>query len=365
MEANTKNEIDLNKQRKAEEDLEASLQELYLVTQKIMELELPNGYTTVSISKYGEVKIGDNLKTVDGKRIDGIIESDVYSFEIENKQGEKITQLYKLKDDELSLVAQINANRELLLSMEERKKFQGIIQEDELIRTHGPEEQTIEGQHDLKVDLRERTDSKEDSDREMEITKALGVSPDNILMIVEVKDEYTMSNVLNRNLETKNLYAVKLKQDSGGVGSNDWIIVNQKANGKFEQAMKQDPSDTMQDIGQTVGVKNNNLQAPDFAPGDLNAVSRNGTRHIGANINGTRFNDEYGVLETQKDYKTTVHIVREQDGKGELLCEDEHSEHDEEKIEFLDRDIEINEDDQDEQRTPGGDAYERRFNHSH
>lgn len=344
----------LNEKEKNEEELNRALQELYNVKEKINTLDLPKGNTPISLSKYKNVKLTDKLKDSEG-----IYEENVYAIDYEENE----TELYALRNEELYLLATIDEKKQLILSEEEKEKYAAVTRDGELDKPFEIDEQEMEKQKELEMPLEENKDKTEGS-RETQIANAIGINPDNVLMIVEVKDEVTMSNVLNRNLETKNLYAVKLRQDSGGLGSNDWVIVNQTANGKFEQAMRQDPSDTMQDIGQTVGLKNNNLQSPDLDPGDIDTVSRNGTRYTETTINGTRFNDEYGILETQKDYKTTVHIARETDGKAELLCEDEHSEHEEEKIELPDRDVEI-EKEEEEERTPGGDAYERRFEHRH
>lgn len=357
MKENVLDEAELNQKEKSEEELNRILQELYNVKKRIDLLDLPNDYKPISISKYKSIKLTDKLKDSEG-----IYEEDVYGIEYENNQ----TELYALRDEELMLIATIDEKNQLILSDEEKEKYAGVTRAGELDKPTQIDEKDMEEQKEFEVSLEDRKDRANDS-KEAQIANAIGVNSNNILMVVEIKDEATMSNVLNKNFETKNLYAVKLRQDSGGLGSNDWIIINQKSNGNFEQTMKQDPSDTMQDISQTVGLKRNNMQAPDLDPGDIDTVSRNGTRYTETNINGRRINDEYAILETQKDYKTTIHIAKENNGKAELLCEDEHSEHEEDKIEFPDRNVEIEKDKEaeEEDRTPGGDAYERRFEHRH
>lgn len=367
MEENGLGATELNEKQKAQAELNSALQEMYEVKKDLNSLEFPKGYTPVSLSKYKSINLTGKLKDSAG-----IVEEDVYALELENDKNEKQIQLYILKNKELELIATINEKEQLLLSEKEKQKYLSLTRDGELDKPFAINKDEMNSEKSLVIALKdekniENKDKKKainKDSREARIANSIGVDQSNVLMVVEIKDEVTLSRVLNKNIETKNLYAVKLRQDSGGVGSNDWVIVNQKSNGKFEQAMRQDPSDTMQDISQTVGLKRNNLQAPDLDPGDIDTVSRNGTRYTQTSINGTRLNDEYGILETQKDYHTTVHIAKEgNDGKAKLLCDEEHSKHEEERIEFPDRDVEIEDDKED--RTPGGDAYERRFEHRH
>ena len=385
MQDNALGAIQLNEKTKNEQELNMAMQELYEVKKKIEELELPKGYTPVSLTKYKTFNLTGKLKDSDG-----ITEKDVYALELE-KEDERLTQLYSCRNKELYLLATVNSKNELILSDEEKEKYAALTRSGELDHTFSFDKNEIEEEKEFDISLDDEKDQEEEKKdnekgeegRKTKIAKAIGVNPENVLMVVEIKDEVTLSRVLNKNLDTKNLYAVKLRQDSGGVGSNDWIIVNQKSNGNFENAMVQDPSDTMQDISQTVGLKRNNLQAPDLDPGDINSIQKNGTRYVETNINGRRIDDEYAIIETQKDYKATVHAVRGENDKAELVCTDEHSEHDIEKVELPDRELQLEEEkeeeeiiektseeeqeieDTEEDRTPGGDAYDRRFEHRH
>ena len=362
----------LNQDKLNQVELDKALQELYIVKKEIDTLCAAKEQKAVAISKYKNYRLTGKLKNSNG-----IVEENVYEVEYDSKEKE----IYRLEDEKLVLLATIDAKNQLKLSEEEKARYKGknVINEDELDKTYNideiekeksDKEKETENEKEFEVSLNDEKDKKKSKkdieekkeDKNTQIANSIGVKPENILMVVEIKDEVTMSRVLNQNVERMNLYAIKIRQDSGGLGSNDWVIVNQKANGKFEQAMRHDVSDTMQDISQTVGLKSNKLQAPDLDPGDVSTVGNpRGTRYVETRLNGTKLNDERAIIEEQKDYKATVHITKVgEDGKEELICDDEH-EHDEQKIELPDRNIEEEENEENDDWTPGSKAYDERY----
>ena len=57
------------------------------------------------------------------------------------------------------------------------------------------------------------------------IAKALGVTEDQILNIIQIKDRNTKTAISDKDKKDSEIYTVKLKQDSDGRGSNDWVAV--------------------------------------------------------------------------------------------------------------------------------------------
>ena len=359
----------LNAVEKAKKEFQDIMYEINKVRLKIEELEPEKGFDLTSISKYHKLKVSENIE-----------EKDVFVIEFKNKEKEKKIELYKLKDDELVLIGKLNENKELMLDEKYKKQWERYghfvkeinrpyrvnFDETEKEAEIAAEDIDIYRQIDSKWNGKNKKRKEEDNKRQIEetgqeeeIANALRVPQEQILNVVEIKDERTMSNVLNKNVETKNLYAVKLRQDDGGVGSNDWVMVNKKADGSYEKAMKEDPSDTIQDLAQTLNIKNN-VQETDIKEGDVSAVSKphSGTRQ--AEVNRYRFSDGTTyVMETSRDYKTDVHVYEEKNGTLEPLCNDEHGKHKEETIELPDRNVDVKEEEE-EEKTPWGDAESRR-----
>lgn len=350
----------LNEKARNEKELDKEKQELYEVKKKIEELdELPKGYKEVSLSKYNDLNIKGKFKN-----IKGITEKNVYALEIENEkqsENDRLTQLYIYREKELFLLATINEKEELILSDNGKEyvynQYKDYLSKEELEQTFTIDSEKMEKEKQFCISLSDEKENnknkeeervkkeenkteeknKQDDSKTSKIANAIGVKPENVLTIVEVKDETTMSRLLNKNVETKNLYAVKIRQDSGGVGSNDWIIVNEKSNGNFEQAMKEDNSDTMQDLAQKLGIKEY-MNATDFKEGDISGTSqiRKDVRYY--KINQYRFSDntKYVMLQTFRESdKSDIHIYEEIDGELIPICEEDH-EHKEEEVPLLD-----------------------------
>ena len=65
----------------------------------------------------------------------------------------------------------------------------------------------------------------EELTRTANIAKALGVSEDQILNVIQIKDRETKTAISDQDKENSEIYTVKLKQDSAGRGSHDWIAI--------------------------------------------------------------------------------------------------------------------------------------------
>ncbi len=285
MDENAIGEVDLNAKQKAQNDLEQALQELYDVRQKLQTLEMPAGFEPISISKYkGEIQLTDKLQDSDG-----IVAQDLIAIELEDEEKERQTLLVQLRDDEIHLIATINEKNELIVSEELKEKFKDFVRDGELDTPYLVSREEIEKKKMLEVPLEEREEaeksdeeraqeegSREPSGRKAKIAQALGVREGTVLMVVEVKDELTMSRVLNKNVEHDNLFLVKLKQNTGAV-SNDWMVINQKSNGEFERAVLTDHSDTIGDINITAGNSIYTGEAVDIDPGDIRVKNYRGT----------------------------------------------------------------------------------------
>lgn len=354
----------LNEVEKQKMELEQLKQELHDVRSKIKDTEIPDGFRVSSIAKYKKFKLSDRIE-----------EKNVYGVKLENEKKKERILLYKLKDDELLLIATINEKKELLLSESHKKLYKKFFSQEYLDKKFILDENSIEKDKIFELDNKDleikketkrkkkskekETDIKDESRTEEEqIASTLGVKKEQILNVVEIHDEKTMSNVLNKNMETKNLYAVKLKQDSGGIGSNDWIMINKKKDGRYERAMKEDPSDTIQDLAQTLNIKND-VQNTDIKAGDISSISKPNNSPRQTEVNRYRFSDGVTiVLETDRTYNTVVHAYKEaEDGKLTPLCADEHEEH-EENVELPDRNLHVEE--EEEEKTPWGDAQAKR-----
>ncbi|MBR6033906.1 MAG: hypothetical protein IKP28_04130 [Clostridia bacterium] len=364
MEENAIGEADLNAKQKAQQTLEEATQELYDVRKKLQSLEMAPGFQPISISRYkGEVQLTDKLQDSDG-----IVAQDLIAIELENEEKERQTLLVQLKDDEIHLVATINEQNELILSEELKEKFGNYVREGELDEPYIVDREQLEKKKILEIPAEEREEEEREEEKSKEerepsddgnapsgqkakIAKALGVRESTILMVVEVKDEFTMSRVLNKNVEHDNLYLVKLKQDTGGIGSNDWVVVNLNDRGEYQRAVMTDHSDTIQDLNVALGNTIYTGEAADIDAGDIRVENYKGTNTGAIDIDVRR---EGNTVGKEHDEEMAVN-------KAGVAEPEEEEIEEEETLDEEEQEEELEEDDW----TPGGEAYNRRFNRGH
>lgn len=350
MEENAKGATELNREKASEIELEEAKQELYEVKKQLDGMELPKGFEPVSISKHRELQISNR-----------ITEKDVIAVELENEEQERQTLLYKrLEDRKLSLIATIDEKDRILLSDEHKEKYKNYISREELERPYALNEAEMERQKEANIPIDDEKEQmakqdqiKSKTGKEFAIAMALRVSEDQIVSVIEVKDESTMSNVVNRDVQAKDLFIVRLRQGNG----NDYVMMNRRPDGSFEVASKTEMSKTFQEINQGLGIKNNRQEA-EIKEGELGAVAQPYGDERQVEVNRYRFRDETSyILEVQTDYQADMHLYREEEGKLIPLCTEEHGRHETKEIELPNRVREVEED---EGRTPWGDAEGRR-----
>ena len=368
----------LNQDKLNQEELDKALQELYIVREKLDKLDSPKNQKPIALSKYKNVKLSGELK--DSK---GINEDNIYEIEYDNKQKE----LYELRNEELILLATIDEKNYLKLSDYEKARYEEMTRERELDNPFEIDEEEMEKEKEFETSLDDEKDKEESKEedkegknidsetedyaRDAQIAKAIGVKDaDSVLMVVEIKDELTMSRVLNKNVERTNLYAVKLKQDSDVMdfGSNDWVYVSENSKGEFNQTIDNEQSKVMRGLTDKLGLKNNNVQTADIDSGDIDSLGSSElidikTINAKVRINGTYLDDTDGVAQINHNAQIDMHTLKD----GELICDDEH-EHEEEKIELPDRDVEVKDNKSDRPKggiTPGDIAYENTYERQH
>lgn len=309
MAENSRGAAELNRTQQKDAKLEEVLQELYNVETQLDTLELPKGFKPISIAKYKELTIADNIK-----------EKDVFAVELENEEQERQTQLYKkLSDEKLHLIATINAENEVQLSKEHQERYASFMSREELQTPYPISKKEMEKEAVAQIEPNEkRKDGK--TSQERAIAVALGIPADRILNVIEVKDENAMANATNRNVDRKDIFLVKLKQSTAENASNDYVMVEQKADGSFEVASKTDMSQMFQEITDGLGIKDTRQKA-EIKEGDIEADANpyDKTRHV--EVNQYHFKDDTRyILSVKHDYKTQMHVYKEENGKLVPLC---------------------------------------------
>lgn len=309
MAENSRGAAELNRTQQKDAKLEEVLQELYNVETQLDTLELPKGFKPISIAKYKELTIADNIK-----------EKDVFAVELENEEQERQTQLYKkLSDEKLHLIATINAENEVQLSKEHQERYASFMSREELQTPYPISKKEMEKEAVAQIEPNEQQEDGKTS-QERAIAVALGIPADKILNVIEVKDENTMANATNRNVDRKDIFLVKLKQSTAENASNDYVMVEQKADGSFEVASKTDMSQMFQEITDGLGIKDTRQKA-EIKEGDIEADANpyDKTRHV--EVNQYHFKDDTRyILSVKHDYKTQMHVYKEENGKLVPLC---------------------------------------------
>ncbi len=356
MEENAKEAVDINEHEKEKQKMEQAKQELYNLRKQLEQMELTKDFKIVSISKYSEMKLANS-----------ITEKNVILIEQKNEEEER-TLLYKqLENNELMLIASINDKKEITLDDAYKERYRGIlpdkelenlyIQDEKKTNEHKVGEIVLDNKQDIKPNRKENYISR----NMFGIAMALGIDENQILSIIEVKDEETMSKVLNKDIDNKNIFIVKLKQDDGKIGVNNYVLMHQRTDGTFEVASKTEMKDTLKEVTYGLGLKDN-IQEQEIMEGDLDTVSNPNDPKKYVEINKYRFRDgSTYILEVNRDYQANLHIYREKNGKLLPLCIEEHGQHDKEKLELPGRDAIVDEEHEEEyERTPWNDAEKRR-----
>lgn len=366
MEENAQGASDLNRVQQEKNELDEAKRELYEIKSRLESLNLPDGFKVVSIGKYSKLKVSNRIE-----------EKDVIELELENEEQERQVLLYKeLDEKQLLLIATINEKEQIILEEEYKQlageRYRGFISKEELDTPYDINKDEMQKESEINPDEPEQEIEENETGKssdELEIAAKLGIPPSQILNVVEVKDEEAMSNTLNKNLENKTLYAVRLKTPAGKLTSNEWVMMQKDSSGNFERGMREDPSDTLNTIGHELGIRSTR-QNDTIEDGEITAEAapdNNSKRHI--EIRRHRFTDgNTYVLEVDKTYESVLHVYKEENGKLEPICIDEHGEHEAEKIVLADRveALEVQEEKKEEEdKTPGGDAYERMYNRGH
>ena len=207
MEENAKEAVDINEHEKEKQKMEQAKQELYNLRKQLEQMELTKDFKIVSISKYSEMKLANS-----------ITEKNVILIEQKNEEEER-TLLYKqLENNELMLIASINDKKEITLDDAYKERYRGIlpdkelenlyIQDEKKTNEHKVGEIVLDNKQDIKPNRKENYISR----NMFGIAMALGIDENQILSIIEVKDEETMSKVLNKDIDNKNIFIVKLKE---------------------------------------------------------------------------------------------------------------------------------------------------------
>lgn len=364
MDENAMGSVDLNTVEQDKIALEQAKRELYEVKIKLNTLDLPSGFKTISIGKYGKLKVSERIE-----------ERDVIELELENEEQERQIQLYKeLEGKRLLLIGTINEKEQIVLSEEYKQfseeRYKGYIDRKELDEPYTVEREEMGKQKATEISPEEEPELEQQNyktsktSEEIEIARMLGIPQSQILNVVEIKDEDAMSNALNKNLENKRLFAVKLRTSAGKLTSNEWVMVQEDSKGDYERAMREDPSDTLQAIGHELGIKSTR-QNDTIKDGEISAEATpydDSIKHI--EIRRHRYTDgNTYVMEVDAVNEAVLHVYKEENGKLVPLCKEEHGHHEHEEIELPDRKLEVEEEkeeDESEERTPWGDAESRR-----
>lgn len=351
MEEESKGAVELNENEQQRKTLENAQRELYKIESKLQSLDLPKGFRIVSISKYKEMKVSKQ-----------IAEKDVYEVELQNEKSERKIQLYRQLDEErLMLIGTINETDKIVLDSDYKdicmQRYKGYISDNDLEMPYQIDSEKLEEKKEAQIEAgKEKDQSNDKTIQEMQIAMKLGVPSSQILNVVEIKDTNTMSNVLDKNLKPKKIYAVKLKSSAGKITSNEWVMMEEKEDGTYERAMREDKSDTLQNIGHELGIRNS-VTNDTIENGQINAMSNPNAEKGYVELRRHRFSDgNTYLLEIDKVREAELHVYKEENGKIEPLCTNKHQTHKQEKVELPDRELEVEED----ERTPWGDAEARR-----
>ena len=269
---------ELNAQKRQDEKKDDQLQELHNIRTKMQQLEIPKEFTPVAVSRMENVRLSEKLPDSDG-----VVQDHVYALELQSDDNEnaRLTRLYVLREKELFLIGEINRDLSrpddylITMPVEAQDLFRQYVHEgqlDEQYVTSVVGTGKVSIAFDDKKKLLEEKEKLKGGVSAASIARLLGTSENRIITIVEIQDELTMSRIANKNeLDRTNLYAVKLGQDSGGVGSNDWVLICAHSNGMIELAMKEDISDTYQDIFDNLGIGKGiaPIQNADLKAGDV------------------------------------------------------------------------------------------------
>ena len=298
----------------------------------------------------------------------------------------------QLKKDEIVLIGELDENQKVILDEKYKRELEKKLKEfkdkveierkvdinqadytlsEEDIANYrkikekqGENKQSEKKKEKEKKEVKEETEHK-DQDLEEKIAIALGISKDQILNVVDIVDEKTMSNVINKDMERMNLKAVKLRQSDNDGQGNDWVFVNIKGNNEVEVADNETiaHSKPMQNIASGLNIKNN-MQNTSIGAGDLNANPQPRSNEIVTEINRYRFNDVTVLMETKRyNNETEIHCYKENDdGSLEPLCEGEHGKHEAKEIKLPDRNVKVEEDEEEKGRSRAEEADP--FNHN-
>lgn len=246
MNEENKSATDLNNKMEIEQKIEQAKTEVLDLQQKIdSSLQLQKDSTILSIS--------DRIDTIP---LGGMLEAhDVYAIKIQNKANKIETIII---DSKLQHIATIQENNNIVLSNLTKKRFENLIGKQGKQTLNQKENYDLEGEYLIAEDengnlvaktkeelikmqqegnrlfnvRKAKTDEKAKNKEEAEkltktanIAKALGVTEDQILNIIQIKDRNTKTAISDKDKKDSEIYTVKLKQDSDGRGSNDWVAV--------------------------------------------------------------------------------------------------------------------------------------------
>ena len=225
MEENNLSENSLNEKLKEEKQMEDAKTEASNIKQKILNSLQREGYVVLSFSgPIEEISLGGQIGA-----------ENVFAVKVEDKKSKIETFIF---DKEGQQIATINEQNRIILQqdfLEKFKKFTGEPGKQSPIQQgyYGFQENYLseEEMDDLWVQVEEKEMPEENTEktRNEKIAHALGVSVDDILTVVEVKEQDTKTVITDKDNKYSEIYAVELRRDSAGRGDHDWVAVEAMA----------------------------------------------------------------------------------------------------------------------------------------
>lgn len=230
MEENNLSENSLNEKLKEEKENEEAKAEASNIKQKILN-SLPNSYDVLSVSgPIDEVSLGGRVK-----------QSNAFAVKVE-KENKEIEILIFNKSAQQ--VASINEQNQIILSEEAREKLKELIGEPgqqtkeqkeiyDLEKNKYPKSQNEIDDLWVQVEEKEMPEDNKEKARNAKLAEALGVSEDDMLSIVEIKEQDTKTVLADKDKKYSQIFIIELKRDSAGRGDHDWVAVEAKADRFF------------------------------------------------------------------------------------------------------------------------------------
>lgn len=165
--------------------------------------------------------------------------------------------------------------------------------------------------------------SKEEAEeltRTANIAKTLGVSEDKIMNVIEIKEQDTKTALADKDKRNSQIFTVKLKQDSEGRGSHDWVAVEVLPDGTYQEVAGQEKvSEPMAGIAQELSIKDT-MQDVELNYGEIKSdVKTTGERNI--EVRKYQFQDEIIVLAIDREHEPEIHAFKKiNDGVLEPMC---------------------------------------------